>query len=184
MKKLKLLLDKFLVFFKIKKAKLEPCFGRVNQLPYVVIVENTSDKTIENVSLFFANNQNELAFSSDGSYRENGLVISSGIADVTYNHISKNFVTQKTNIWITYIQSENQKQIIENFSIKQQDANGTSAVKVLTPKKDPCQQQQNIVAVKENYSLDGNTAIIIHKVQPKTTLKMYFYPQIKSDDKK
>jgi len=94
------------------------------------------------------------------------------------SHIVKNFITNKCNIGLTYIQSENTKQILEKLSIKIQDANGTLVVKVLTPTKDPYQQQQNIVAVKENYTIDGDTAIVIHKVHPKTILKMYFYPSI------
>lgn len=179
MKKVKLLFSKFLSFFKIKKAKSEePYFGRTTQMPYVVNIENTTDKIIENVSLFFGNSQNELAFNSKGSYVENGLIISSGVPNVTYNHIVKNSITNKCNIGLTYIQSENTKQILEKLSIKIQDANGTLVVKVLTPTKDPYQQQQNIVAVKENYTIDGDTAIVIHKVHPKTIMKMYFYPSI------
>jgi len=182
MKKVKLFFSKFLGFFKHKKTKSEePYFSRITQMPYVVNIENTTDEPIENVSLFFGNSQNELAFNSKGSYVENGLIISSKVPNVTYNHIVKNFITNKVNVKFTYIQSENTEQILEKLSIKIQDANGTSVVKVLTPTKDPYQQQQNIVAVKENYTIDGDTAIIIHKVYPKTILKMYFYPKIKID---
>lgn len=107
MEKLKLLFSKVLEFFKKSKvkepkqtdleksndndefagtdqAKLEPYFGRTTQMPYVVNIENTTDKIIENVSLFFGNSQNELAFNSKGSYVENGLIISSGLPNVTY----------------------------------------------------------------------------------------------------
>lgn len=199
MKKVKLLFSNVLEFFKKRKvnepkqkdlkksndndeyagtdqAKEEPYFSRITQMPYIVNVENTTDKPIENVSLFFGNSQNELAFNSKGSYVESGLIISSGVPQVTYNHIVKNFITNKCNVKFTYIQSSNSQQILEKFSIKQQDANGSCAVKVLTPTIDPYQQQTTIVAVKEDYTLDGDTAFVLHKVHPKTILKMYFYP--------
>ena len=175
--------SKLLVFFKIKKPKLEPYFGRITQMPYVVNVENTTDKPIENVSLFFGNSQNELAFNSKGSYVENGLTISSGVPNVTYNHIVKNSITNKINVGLTYVQSTNTRQVLEKLSIKTQNANGTSAVKVLTPQIDPYQQQTHIVAVKQNYTLDGDTEVIIHKVEPRTFLKMYFYPSINEKSK-
>lgn len=187
MKKVKLLFSKLLSIFKSKKEKLEQkvsYLSSVSQMPFIVKVENTTEQTIKNVSLFFANSQNELAFSSDGSYRENGLIISSGVPNVRYNHISKSFVTNKTDILFTYLQSENNKQILSKFTIKQQDANGLSATKVVTPKLDPYQQHSNIVAVKEKYRLDGDTSFIIHELLPNTTLKIYFYPEFKIDNLK
>ena len=148
MKKVKLLFSKFLSFLKRKKNKSEVTyFESVTKMPYIVNIENTTDKLIENVSLFFANNQIEKQFTKDGSYVANGLVISSGVPDVTYNHIVKNTITNKLNVGLTYIQSENTKQILEEFSIKIKSPNGTSAVKVLTPYIDPYQQQVKIVAL-------------------------------------
>lgn len=179
MKKLKLLFSKFLGFFKRKKTKKEESYsGIITQMPYVVNIENTTDKPIENVSLFFGNSQNELAFNSEGNYVENGLIISSGVPQVTYNHIVKNLITNKFNIVLTYIQSVTEKQVLEKFTYKHQNPNGVFYGRVITPKIDPYQQQANIVAVKTEYTLDGDTSIVIHKVHPKTIVKMYFYPEV------
>lgn len=170
--------DEFAGTDQVNKEK-EITFYQISQMPYIVNVENTTNKSIEDVVLFFGNSQNELEFDKKGSYVANGLIISSGVPNVTYNHIVKNVITNKCNIKFTYIQSENNNQIVEELSIKIQDANGTCYTKTLSPKIDPYQQQNNIVAIKEDYTLDGNTAIILHQVHPKTILKMYFYPEIK-----
>jgi len=202
MKKVKLLFSKVLEFFKKGKVKepkqtdLEKSndndeFAGTDQvqekkensedsnktsMPYIVIIENTTNKIIENVSLFFGNSQNELAFNLDGNYVENGLIISSGVPNVTYNHIVKNFITNKFNIGLTYIQSVSVNQVLEKFTYKHQNSNGVFHGRVITPTIDPYQQQTNIVGVKTEYTLDGDTEIILHKVHPKTIVRMYFYP--------
>jgi hypothetical protein len=183
MEKVKLLFSKVLNFFKkfkVKKSKqtdLEKSNDEImTSLPYIVNIENTTNKIIENVSLFFGNSQNELAFNSDGSYVENGLIISSGVPQVTYNHIVKNFINNKFNSGLTYIQSINANQVLEKFTYKHQNSNGVFHGRVITPTIDPYQQQNNIVAVKTEYTLDGDAEIILHKIHPKTIVKMYFYP--------
>lgn len=207
MKKVKLLFSKVLEFFKKRKVK-EPKqkdieksndndeFAGTDQAkeekdlliktsqPYIVIIENTTDKIIENVSLFFGNSQNELAFNSKGSYVENGLIISSGLPNVTYNHIVKNFITNKCNIALTYIQCENEEQILEIIRVKTQSANGNICSIDIVPVIEDLQIQKNIVAIKKNYILDGDTAIVIRNVYPKTIVRMYFYPQFNFDELK
>lgn len=198
MKKVKLLFSKVLEFFnkcKVKEPKqtdLEKSndndeFAGTDQAketneiitsqPYIVNIENTTDKIIENVSLFFGNSQNELAFNSKGSYVENGLIISSGLPNVTYNHIVKNFITNKCNIALTYIQCENEEQILEIIRVKTQSANGNLCSIDIVPVIEDLQIHKNIVAIKRNYILDGDTAIVIRNVYPKTIVKMYFYPK-------
>jgi hypothetical protein len=209
MEKVKLLFSKVLEFFKKSKVKepkqtdLEKSndndeFSGTDQVkknseksndeimtsqPYIVNIENTTDKIIENVSLFFGNSQNEYAFDKKGNYVSNGLIISSGVPNVTYNHIVKNFITNKFNIGLTYIQSVTQNQVLEKFTYKHQNSNGVFHGRVITPTIDPYQQQTNIVAVKTKYTLDGDTEIILHKVHPKTIVRMYFYPSINEKSK-
>jgi hypothetical protein len=199
MKKVKLLFSKVLEFFKKGKVKepiqkdleksndnaeftetdLEKSNDEImTSQPYIVNIENTTDKIIENVSLFFGNSQNELLFDKKGNYVANGLIISSGVPNVTYNHIVKNFITNKFNIGLTYIQSVSVNQVLEKFTYKHQNSNGVFHGRVITPTIDPYQQQTNIVAVKTKYTLDGDTEIILHKIQPKTIVRMYFYPEM------
>lgn len=182
MKKIKSIFGKLLVFLKLKKIKETKLDQYIpSKQPFIVIINNTTDEVIENVPLFFGNAQNQQSFNLEGNFVENGLMISSGVPNVTYNHMCKNLITEKADIGLTYMQSENNKQILEKFTIKKQDTIGNLSEKVITPTVDPYQQQTNIVAVKERYSLDGNTAIIISKVQAKTSLKIYFYPEINFD---
>jgi hypothetical protein len=202
MKKVKLLFSKVLEFFKkskvkepkqtdleksndndefagtdqVQEKKENPEDSNKTSMPYIVIIENTTNKIIENVSLFFGNSQNELAFNADGNYVENGLIISSGVPQVTYKHIVKNFITNKFNIGLTYMQSATSNQVLEKFTYKHQNSNGVFHGRVITPTIDPYQQQTNIVAVKTEYTLDGDAEIILHKIHPKTIVRMYFYP--------
>ena len=48
--------------------------------------------------------------------------------------------------------------------------------KKINPIIDPYQQQSRIVVVKEKYTLDENSSITYSKINPNTTLKIYFYP--------
>jgi hypothetical protein len=177
MKKLKLMLNKVLAFFKIKKVKEKKESNEIiTSIPYVVKIENTTDIAIENVSLFFANNQNQLLFNENGDYVKNGLIISSAISTVSYRQISNQLAIEKKIIGLMCIQSENNKQVIEKFNIEQNDANGNFASKTVSPHIDAYQQQQNIALIKVNYSLNGKTSILLHKVYPKTILMIYFYP--------
>lgn len=185
MKKVKLMFSKVLEFFKKGKVKepkqtdLEKSNDEIiTSQPYIVNIENTTDKIIENVSLFFGNNQNELLFDKKGNYVANGLIISSGVPQVTYNHIVKNFITNKFKIGLTYIQSATANQVLEKFTYKHQNSNGVFYGRVITPTIDPYQQQTNIVSVKTEYTLDGDAEIILHKIHPKTIVRMYFYPEM------
>lgn len=179
MKKVKLLFSQLIEYFKKQKVKEKNQnkeYYIKTSMPYIVIIENTTNKIIENVSLFFGNSQNELAFNSEGNYVENGLIISSGVPQVTYNHIVKNFITNKFNIGLTYIQSANVNQVLQKFTYKHQNSNGVFHGRVITPTIDPYQHQTNIVAIQAEYTLNGDTEIILHKVHPKTIVRMYFYP--------
>jgi hypothetical protein len=153
-------------------------FGSKTLMPYIINIENTTDNELENISLFFGNNQTDLDFNSDGNYEKNGIIISSVIPNVTYRYIVKNFITNKTNIGLTYIACENKNQILQNYSVKTQEANGNYFVKVIRPTIDPYQNQTTILSDKEKFTLDGNTEIILHKIKSKTVVKMYFYPEI------
>jgi hypothetical protein len=183
MKKVKLLFSKLKKIFINQKAKVPKEKNiyekQLTSQPYIVNIENTTDKPINDVVLFFGNNQNENKFTKDGKYVESGLVISSGIPDVTYKQIVNNFVDNHFSVSLTYIQSITSNQVLEKLTFKYQDANGNFFGKVIVPTIDPYQQQTNIVAVKSNYYLDGNSSIILHKIYPKTTLKIYIYPEVK-----
>ena len=185
MKKVKLLFSKVFEFFKKNKVKesikkdLEKSNDEIiTSQPYIVNIENTTDKIIENISLFFGNSQNDLVFDKKGNYVANGLIISSGLPNVTYNHIVKNFINNKCNIALTYIQCENEKQILEIFRVKTQSANGNLCSIDIVPVIEDLQIHKNIVAIKRNYILDGDTAIVIRNVYPKTIVRMYFYPDM------
>ena len=149
--------------------------GIINSQPYMVKIENTTNKSIESVLLFFGNNQDESAFNSDGDYIKNGIKISCEIPNISYRQTVRNFMSNKVDIGLTYMVSTNQKQLLEPFSFKHQNPNGNIYEKSIEPIIDPNQCQQNVIAVNESYFLDGNSSIILKKVYPKTSIIIYFY---------
>jgi len=79
-------------------------------------------------------------------------------------------------VGLTYLSSSTANQVLETFTITQKDVNGNVASKVLTPTIDPYQFQDNKVAFKFEYRIDGFTNMVISSVLASATLKVYFYP--------
>jgi hypothetical protein len=187
MKKIKSLFSKFLSIFKrAKKVDLSTLDKYQNSYdsnrpfnqPFIIHIQNTTDDDIENVSLFFANNQNDKNFDDDGNYVKNGLIISSGIAGVTYNQMVKSTISEKINAGFFYIKSMNIKQILLSFRLRIHSSNGNLATKTIVPTFDPYQQQTNIVGVKKSFVIDSTTEILLKKVYANTNLMFYVYPVI------
>jgi hypothetical protein len=62
------------------------------------------------------------------------------------------------------------------MTLNTRDANGNQALKTLVPTIDPYQQQTNIVAMKQNYRIDGFTKLTIATVLASTVFRLHFYP--------
>lgn len=145
-------------------------------MPFVISIKNDLDIPIENVSLFSHFNENEIWFDEKGNYVKDGLVISSDIPEISYKKIYEHLKNNSVEIGLTYIQSSTENQITQSFIFKYQNVNGVFFGKKLNPIIDPYQQQTIIVALKDKYTLDENSSIIYSKINPSTTLKIYFYP--------
>jgi hypothetical protein len=159
-----------------EEVAIKPTEKVIISQPYMIKVENTTEESIEDVLLFFANNQDESAFNSNGDYIKNGIIISCEIPNISYRQTVRNFISSKENIGLTYMVSTNRQQLLEPFLFKNQNPNGNTYEKLITPVFSPEQYQQNIMAVKEDYFLDGNSSIIFKKVYPKTSVIIYFHP--------
>lgn len=145
-------------------------------MPFVISIKNDLDIPIENISLFSHFNENEILFDEKGNYVKDGIVISSDIPEISYKKIYEYLKNNSLEVGLTYIQSSTENQITQSFIFKYQDVKGLFFGKKLNPIIDPYQQQTTIVAVKDKYTLDENSSIIYSKINPITTLKIYFYP--------
>ena len=143
---------------------------------FVISIKNDLDISIRNISLFSHFEENDISFNEKGNYVKEGLEISSDVPEISYKKINEYLKNNSVDIGLTYIQSSTQNQILESFIFKYQDAKGLFFGKKINPIIDPYQQQTKIVAVKNKYTLDENSSIIYSVINPKTTLKIYFYP--------
>lgn len=145
-------------------------------LPFVISIKNDLDISVQNISLFSHFEENDISFNEKGNYIKEGLEISSDVPEISYKKINEYLKNNSVDIGLTYIQSSTENQILESFIFKYQDAKGLFFGKKINPIIDPYQQQTTIVAVKSRYTLDENSSIIYSVINPKTTLKIYFFP--------
>jgi hypothetical protein len=143
--------------------------------PYILNVQNTNTSTaISNVTILGA--YSFIGQSAPAYGNSTGISITMGIANITYTEFLYQSMNKPFSVGLTYLSSSTANQVLETFTITQKDVNGNVASKVLTPTIDPYQFQDNKVAFKFEYRIDGFTSMIISSVLASATLKVYFYP--------
>lgn len=142
--------------------------------PYILNVKNTTGADISNVSILGA--YDFIGTAAPGYGNTAGISIDMGIANVSYTAFLYQSMNKPFKVGLTYMSSATAAQVLETMTITQKDANGNIASKVMTPTIDPYQNQNDKVAFKFEYSIDGYTSITISKILANSTLKLYFYP--------
>lgn len=145
--------------------------------PYILDITSTSGSAVSNFDVLGSYQYiNNAGFTSGGDLVIGSITISSGISDVNYREMLYQFMNNPYSVGLTYIQSGTTNQVLETLSVNTKDANGNLAQKTLVPTIDPYQQQNNIIAMRYPYRIDGFTKIIIRQVLANASLKLYFYP--------
>jgi hypothetical protein len=143
--------------------------------PYIVNVQNTNTTTaISNVTILGA--YSNIGQTAPAYGNSTGISITMGIANITYTEFLYQSMNKPFSVGLTYLSSATAAQVLETLTITQKDVNGNVASKVLTPTIDPYQYQNDKVAFKFEYRIDGFTNMVISSVLASTTLKIYFYP--------
>jgi hypothetical protein len=143
--------------------------------PYIVNVQNTNSvSAISNVTILGA--YSNIGQTAPAYGNSTGISITMGIANITYTEFLYQSMNKPFSVGLTYLSSATAAQVLETMTITQKDVNGNVASKVLTPTIDPYQYQNDKVAFKFEYRIDGFTSIIISSVLASSTLKVYFYP--------
>lgn len=143
--------------------------------PYIVNVQNTNTSSaISNVTILGA--YSNIGQSAPAYGNSTGISITMGIANITYTEFLYQSMNKPFSVGLTYLSSATAAQVLETLTITQKDVNGNVASKVLTPTIDPYQYQNDKVAFKFEYRIDGFTNMVISSVLAATTLKIYFYP--------
>lgn len=145
--------------------------------PYILDITSTSGSAVSNFDVLGSYQYiNNAGFTAGGDLVIGSITISSGISDVNYREMLYQFMNNPYSVGLTYIQSGTTNQVLETLSVNTKDANGNLAQKTLVPTIDPYQQQNNIIAMRYPYRIDGFTKIIIRQVLANASLKLYFYP--------
>lgn len=143
--------------------------------PYIVNVQNTNTTSaISNVTILGA--YSNIGQSAPAYGNSTGISITMGIANITYTEFLYQSMNKPFSVGLTYLSSATAAQVLETLTITQKDVNGNVASKVLTPTIDPYQYQNDKVAFKFEYRIDGFTNMVISSVLASSTLKIYFYP--------
>jgi hypothetical protein len=161
-------------FLKKKKKSFKP---KEQGMPYIVSVENNTSKAVHNVELFGSYDiLTRDVFDDGGNYVNRSLTISCNIPEVSYKDVLRGISMSKFKVGLTYVTTTNQNQIFYPLRVVKKMIYGDLWENVLIVTKDPYQQQTNILAVKQDYEIDGLTTLIIPTVEPKTKVTYYFYP--------
>lgn len=140
--------------------------------PYIITVQNTSTVDVTNVTVLGAN-FNAAATNQGNS---SAIVISLGVSNMTYTNFLYQTISQPFKVGLTYIFSTDATQLLETFTVRHDDAQGNFAGKLMTPQYDIYQQIQTAVVLRQAYTADGNTQIIISRLYAGKTVKINLYP--------
>ena len=142
--------------------------------PYIVNVANTTASAINNVTLLGA--YTFIGTTAPAYGNTSGISITMGIANITYTEFLYQSMNKPFTVGLTYMTSATSAQVLETITITQKDVNGNVASKVLTPTIDPYQYQNDKIAFKFEYRIDGFTNLVVSSILATSTLKLYFYP--------
>jgi hypothetical protein len=144
--------------------------------PYIITVSNASNAAVS-VDIFGAYIYLNNAGFSNGSLTVNNVTITSGLSNTTYYNLLNQSSVSPFSIGSTLISSINGvvSQVLQSITLSTQDANGNSAVKILTPVIDPYQQQSGVIELKQPFRIDGFTRLTL-QVFAASSVQFQFYP--------
>ncbi len=146
--------------------------------PFIVKVENTTGAAVANVIVL---GSYENLFGTTNFGNPAAIQLTSGVPNVTYIQMLKQFENQPFVTGLTYIQSSNTSQVLEVVTVRHQDANGNLQDYPIIPTIDPYQEQATVIPVGFNYRVDGYTKFTIGSVAANTTVTFRLYPRAKAD---
>jgi len=142
--------------------------------PYIINVKNTTASAINNVTVLGA--YTFIGTTAPAYGNTSGISITMGIANVTYTEFLYQSMNKPFSVGLTYTSSDTPAQVLETITVTQKDINGNISSRVLTPTIDPYQFQNDKIAFKFEYRIDGFTNLTISSILASTTMKLYFYP--------
>jgi hypothetical protein len=150
--------------------------------PYIIQVSNASATAVANFDVLGAYQYINNTGFSNGNLTISNCVISSAISNVTYQEFLYQSMNSPFSVGLTYLESVTSTagQVTQTLTLNTRDANGNQALKTLVPTIDPYLPQNYIIAMKQNYRIDGFTKLTIASVlgagASGNVLRIHFYP--------
>jgi len=150
-------------------------------LPYSIVVSSASAASVANFDVFGASeylNNAQVTFNANGDLVIGSITISSTTPNVTYRDLLQQSAWQPFTVGQVYLQcSSPQAQILQPYTITTKDSNGVRMQIPVKPKKDPYQQQNDLLIDSTVWSLDGLSKVTFNQILPFAVLALDFYPQ-------
>lgn len=152
-------------------------YNPVTSTPYEFTVTN-ANTTATSVKMFDSFNARTAANFDNVS----GITIASAVPDVTYGALLAQTESKNFECGMTYIQvvSGSNAALTSTWQLTTKDASGQANVVPKTPKKDPRQQQSDVLEFYNTFKINGYTKIVL--TMPASTAVTYsFYPSATVD---
>lgn len=149
-------------------------------LPYSIIVSSASGAAVQNFDIFGASeylNNPTYTFDASGNLVNGSITIMSNTTNVTYRDILYQSITANFSVGEVYIQSDTTAQITQPYTIFTKDASGVRIQVPIKPKKDPYQNQNDVLINNTVFRMDSMTKITFSQILPNAVIYIDLYPQ-------
>ncbi len=152
-------------------------YNPTTSAPYEVDVANAN--TVATQAIIW-NAYSALTASNNGNV--SGITITSAIPNVTYQEMLSQSMHKNFEVGMTYIQvvSGSNAALTATWSLTTGDMSGKFETEPKTPKKDPRQQQADVLEYYNTYKINGYTKIAI-MIPASTTVRYAYYPSATVD---
>lgn len=149
-------------------------------MPYSIIVSSASGAAVQNFDIFgaseYLNNPN-VTFDANGSLVNGSITISANTPNVTYRDLLYQSIAANFSVGEVYIQCSSPLiQISQPYTIFTKDGSGLRVQIPIKPKKDPYQQQNDVIIDNTVFRMDQMTKIQFSQILANAVLYLDLYP--------
>lgn len=150
-------------------------------MPYSLIISSASGASVQNFDIFgaseYLNNPN-VTFNANGDLVQGSITISSNTTNITYRDLLYQSITANFSVGQVYLQcSSPSTQISQPYTIFTKDGTGVRVQVPIKPKKDPYQNQNDVVVDNTVFRMDALTKLTFSQILPLAVLFIDLYPQ-------
>ncbi len=104
------------------------------------------------------------------------ITIESCIPNVGYIDFLESSRSEPFLVGLVYLLSTNLDQLLTTFLLKATDSDGNNFEELVVPTLDPYQDNDQVILIKKQFVVDGNTEIIIDNLAENQSVTARFYP--------